>query len=225
MVNEITNNGMASAPSSEAKGKSALGKDDFMKLMMQQIKYQDPLNPMDGTAFSAQLAQFSQLEQLSNMNQSLTDNLNANYLLAQSINNTMAVTLIGKEIKLSGSNIKFNGESDVSLGYKLPAESRSVTVEIYDANGGLVKSYEEKNMASGDHKLSWDFTDNNGNKVQKGNYTFKVKAKDYNDADISVESYKLGTISSVKYTDSGAVLMVGTTQYNLSDILEILGTK
>jgi len=70
-----------------AANKSVLGKDDFLKMLVQQLRYQDPLNPMKGDEFATQLAQFSSVEQLNNINTSLTDSLNANYMLTQAINN------------------------------------------------------------------------------------------------------------------------------------------
>lgn len=213
-----------STSADQAKGKSELGKDDFLKLMISQLKYQDPLNPMDGTQYSAQLAQFSSLEQLSNINTSLNSSINANYLLAQSVNNTMAVSLIGKEIKLSGGSIGYNGENSIDLGYKLPADARNATINIYDSQGKLVKSIDEKNISSGEHKLSWDFTDNNGSKLPLGNYKFEVKAQDYNGDDITSEIYKMGLIGSVKYTEQGTKLMVGNSEYSLSDVSEIFST-
>lgn len=216
-----TNSTLNTSPTDQAKGKTELGKDDFLKLMMSQLKYQDPLNPMDGTQYSAQLAQFSSLEQLSNINTSLNNSINANYLLAQSVNNTMAVSLIGKEIKLSGGSFSYSGETNIDLGYKLPADARSATINIYDSTGKLVKSVDESNILSGEHKLSWDFTDNNGNKLPLGNYKFEVKAKDYNGDDLAVDIYKMGVISSVKYTEQGTKLMVGNSEYSLSDVSEI----
>ena len=74
-----------------------LGKDDFMKLLLAQLKNQDPLNPMDGTDFTAQLAQFSSLEQLSNLNTELK---------VQSVNQmtlgyAQSVNMIGKEVVAS----------------------------------------------------------------------------------------------------------------------------
>ncbi|HAA81522.1 MAG: Flagellar hook capping protein [Caldanaerobacter subterraneus] len=63
---------------------SQLGKDDFLKLLVTQLKNQDPLNPMDDREFIAQLAQFSTLEQMQNMN--------------SSFNAVRAINLIGKNI-------------------------------------------------------------------------------------------------------------------------------
>lgn len=221
-VNSIIN---TTAASNQVKGKDSLGKDDFFRLMITQLKNQDPLNPTDGTQFSAQLAQFSSLEQLSNMNDALKQSLDANYLLAQSVNNTMAVSLIGKEIKLNGGSIKYNGENSIVLGYDLPADARTVTVDIYDSQGTLVKSFEQSSISSGVHKLSWDFTDNNGNKLQTGSYKFEVNAKDYNNSEITAGIFKMGLINSVRYTEQGTKVLVGNTEYDLSDISEIFGTE
>ncbi|MBU8911758.1 MAG: flagellar hook assembly protein FlgD, partial [Desulfobacterales bacterium] len=73
---------------------STMGKDDFLKMMIAQLQHQDPLNPLDGTDFTAQLAQFSSLEQLSNMNTQL-ETLG---LYQSSLNNAQSISLIGKEI-------------------------------------------------------------------------------------------------------------------------------
>ena len=71
-----------------------LGKDEFLKLFTSQLRYQDPLNPVQGAEFTAQLAQFSSLEQLFNMNKKVDD------LLAyqSSLNNSMAINLMGRNV-------------------------------------------------------------------------------------------------------------------------------
>ncbi|MGE5409511.1 MAG: flagellar hook assembly protein FlgD [Clostridiales bacterium] len=222
MVDGVSNTTSTKTSNTDSTtSKTSLGKDDFLKLMMAQLKYQDPLNPMDGTEYATQLAQFSSLEQLTNMNTSLNNSINANYLLAQSVNNTMAVSLIGKEIKLSGSTINYNGESNINLGYTLPSDAKNVTVNIYDSSGKLVKSVEESNTSNGTHKLSWDFTDNNGNKLSKGSYKYEVKATDYSNNSLTTEIFKYGVISSVKYEESGTKIIVGNSAYSLSDVAEV----
>lgn len=208
-----------------AKGKSTLGKDDFMKLMISQLKYQDPMNPMDGTQFSAQLAQFSSLEQLTNMNDSLKTSIDANYQLAQSVNNTMAATLIGKEVRLGGNSISYSGQENISIGYKLPADSKSVKVSIYDSNGTLVKTLETSGDDAGEHTLTWDFKNTNGTKVAQGDYTFKIEAKSLADEKIDATAYKYGTIDAVRFTEDGTKVVIGKVEYQLSEISEIVGEK
>ncbi|MGE5431790.1 MAG: flagellar hook assembly protein FlgD [Syntrophomonadaceae bacterium] len=227
MAGEINgvNTGTTTPGQNAGVGKSSLGKDDFMKLMISQMKNQDPLNPMDGTQFSAQLAQFSSLEQLTNMNDSLNKSIQANYLLTQSVNNTMSASLIGKEIKLGGSGIIHNGQDNVQLGYNLSSAAKSVSVNVYDETGKLVKSFENENTSSGDHKLSWNFTDNNGSKLPDGKYTFEVKAKGQDDQDMTAEIFKYGVIDSVKFTEQGTKIMVDNAEYGISDVLEVFGNN
>jgi flagellar basal-body rod modification protein FlgD len=83
-----------SAAQSTSTAQKTLGKDDFLKLFTSQLKYQDPLNPMDSTAFTAQLAQFSQLEQLYNMNDNFSNLLG--YM--KSLNGSVAAGFIGKTV-------------------------------------------------------------------------------------------------------------------------------
>lgn len=199
-----------------------VGKDDFMKLLLTQLRFQDPMNPLGSAEFAAQLAQFSSLEQLTNLNDQMTQSIEANYYLTQSINNTMTATLIGKEVKLLGDKINFTGQDEAKLGYKLPAEAATVTINIYDKNGLLIRTIEDAPKDSGDHKLSWDFLDNNGNEVSNGEYTFEVKATSMNGEEMVVESYKWGTINGLRFTDAGTKLLVDGNEYMLSDILEII---
>jgi len=200
---------------------TAMGKEDFLKLMLAQLQNQDPLSPMEGTEFASQLAQFTSLEQLMNLNDSMDTSINANYFLSQSINNTLAATLIGKEVKLSGSTFQHNGQENTTLGYDLSAPAGNVTVKIYNESGQLVKTIENAPKNSGDNKLIWDFSDNEGNSVPQGKYTFKVEPKDADNNLMSYSTYVLGKIDGVKFTENGTMLVVNGAQYNLSDIMEI----
>lgn len=208
--------------SATATTQGTLGKDDFLKLMISQLKYQDPMSPMDGTQFASQLAQFSSLEQLTNLNTNVENSVNANYVLTQSINNTMSATLIGKDVKLNGANVTSSGQTNIQLGYNLPSDAVSATLNVYDSNGNIVKTINNVPTTSGDHKLSWDFTDNNGNKVPVGTYTFSVTALDTSKANMTATYFKYGTIDGIKFSDSGSQLMIDGAAYSLSDIAEIV---
>lgn len=221
MVDPISANTTSSPNAAQATNKSSLGKDDFMKLMIQQLKNQDPLNPMDATQFSAQLAQFSSLEQLTNLNSYMKQSIDANATLTQSINNTLVTGLIGKETKLTGGDLKLNGQSGITLGYNLPAQAAKVQINIYNDAGALVKTINDLPISQGDNKLSWDLTDNSGNKMPNGNYKFEVEAMDSNGKNITTTLFKLGTISGVRFTDKGTVLLVDGAEYSISDIEEV----
>lgn len=229
MIDNITSLLNQSSATAPVGGKSSLGKDDFLKLMIQQLRYQDPLNPMDSSQFSAQLAQFSSLEQLQNINTTLKQSMNANFALTQAVNNTMTATLIGKDARLSSNKITYNGESggqdSAKFGYNLPAQAADVTVKIYNSDGVLVKTINNLEKDAGEHKLSWDFTDNEGNKVGNGDYTFKVEATDMSGEDMTIDSFSYGTIEAVRFTENGTMLVINGVEYNLSDISEILNSN
>ncbi len=206
----------------QQKNKNVMGKDDFLKLMLTQMKNQDPLNPMESAEFAAQLAQFTSVEQLINLNESMKTSLDANYLLSQSINNTLAATLIGKNAKLDKSEFNYVGQNEQIIGYNLSTNAKSVTIKIYNENGALVKTIENVSGNAGDNKLSWDFTDNKGDKVPNGKYRFEVIANDYNGNAIDVSLFLFGKIDGVRFTELGTKLLVNGVEYNLKDITEIL---
>jgi flagellar basal-body rod modification protein FlgD len=211
--------------STVSANKSVLAKDDFLKLMISQLKNQDPLNPMDGTAYASQLAEFSSLEQLTNLNSAVKDSMDSNYLLTQSINNTLVATLIGNDVKISGSDLKLNGQSEISLGYTLPIEVKTASIKIYNEKGALVRILADIPNEVGENKLSWDLSDNKGDKLLNGNYTFEVEAVNMNNEKIKVNVYKEGKIDGVRFTSNGTVLMVNGAEYGISDISEILNPK
>lgn len=220
MVNEINSANLN--PAASFQSSSLMGRDEFLQLLITQLKYQDPLSPMEGTEFASQLAQFSSLEQLSNLNEAVQMSIDGNYYLSQSINNTLTATLIGKNVKLAGSTVIKNGQDNVELGYNLPASASSVTVNIKDENGNIVKTFDSPPSRTGDNKLFWDFTDNNGSKLPDGTYTFEVLAKNASGEEMSATLFKWGKIDGVRFSENGTTLVVDGNEYLLSDILEIL---
>jgi len=221
MVNSITN---TASTANVKENKGTLGKDDFLKLMIQQLKNQDPLNPLDGTEYASQLAQFSSLEQLTNLNSSITKSMDVNYLLTQSINNTMVATLIGKEVKIDGNNLTVIGQEKIDLGYNLPVQAKNVVVKVLDSNGNVVRLM-DGSVEAGRAKVSWDLCDNNGEKVKNGNYTFEVEAYNMSGEKMKLSTYKIGLIDGVRFTQNGSMLLVGGAEYSISDILEILNSS
>ncbi len=225
MTSSVSNLAQSTKTTSQSglfNSKSIMGKDDFLKLMITQLKYQDPLNPMDGTKFASQLAQFSSLEQLHNLNDYVKQSVDANYMLIQSVNNTMTANLIGKEAKMNLSSINYTGQDSISFGYNLPANAKEATIKIYDKDNNLVKTITCPELMQGDHKLSWDFTDNNGEKVQKGEYKIEINAKDLSGNDMKAQEFLIGQITGIKFTQNGTKILINGSEYDVSDVLEII---
>lgn len=203
-------------------GKSELGKDDFLKLMLEQLKYQDPLNPMESNEYSAQLAQFSSLEQLQNMNTSLKESLNANYALATAVNNTMSTNLIGKEVKLRGSEIFYTGQDSHKLAYKLGADAKSAQIKIKDESGKVVRTIDLENTKAGEYRVDWDFKDNAGKQLSHGKYTVSLEAEGVSSGDIATELYQVGLVNAMRFTETGSKVVINDREYALSDVYEII---
>lgn len=199
-----------------------LGKDDFLRLLVTQLRNQDPLEPMEADDFSAQLAQFSSLEQLSNMNELLEASLETNLLLATSINNTLAAGVIGKQVKALGSEVYFDGENEVPMMYELQAAASSVTIEILDEDGKTVRTINLDNVPEGEQQYGWDGKDDKGNRLPAGNYDFRISAKDKAGQPLRVVTYMTGLVTGLRYGSDGPSLMMGNTKVRLSDVLEIL---
>ncbi|KPL06204.1 hypothetical protein AMJ86_09475 [bacterium SM23_57] len=219
-INSI--NPFAGAVNSTTAGgiESALGRDAFLRMLMVQLQYQDPLDPTDSQQFSSQLAQFSQLEELQAMSESLDASLSADMLLTQSITNTLAASLIGKTVTASTASA-YLADGSADFYFNLDEAADEVTLNIYDESGSIVKTATLSNLSEGDHSYAWDGTDTNGNSLPEGVYTFSVSATDSSGNSVSVSPFIQGRITGVRYENGMAVLLIGDIAINLSEVTEI----
>ncbi len=201
---------------------SKLDQMDFLKLLMIQLSYQDPLNPMDSAQFSAQLAEFSQLEQLTLMNENLDYAMQTNLVLAQSVNNTMAATMIGQDVLAYGNEVELEEGEEATLNYNLSASAQTVTITIKDEAGVTVRTIEVGAQSSDDQQVVWDGLDDDGDELPAGVYTFNVSAETSSGTTVQATTYTAGTINGVSYVDGMAQFLVGSMQISLGDVYKIL---
>lgn len=190
----------------------SVGKDEFMKLLLAQLKNQDPLQPMDGTDFTAQLAQFSSLEQLSNLNTELkTQSVNQMTLgYAQSVN------MIGKEvIANTGNTVKVSGNS-TDIQYNLSYPAKDITINVLDKNGKLVKTLTESDQKAGMNKTTWETAG-----IEKGEYTYEVVAKDALGVQVAADTMTSGVVTAVHFRSNQILATVNGQEIALNDITEI----
>ena len=186
----------------KADKSDAVGQDVFLKMLVAQLQNQDPLNPMDGTDFSAQLAQFSQLEQLITLNDSME-----NLASAFTQNSEGDVTgYLGKQVTGNVETMNVD-EGTVSGGFYNLSSPADVMITITDSDGKTVKTLYEGQQNSGSHLISWDGTDNAGNAVEDGSYKYTVLANSgYGYAE--VPSTITGKVEGITYNNEKPYLVV-----------------
>jgi flagellar basal-body rod modification protein FlgD len=219
MITDVTSTTGTSAASDAMKKSIGMNKDDFLKLFVAQLQYQDPLAPQDATAMLDQLSQLSLVEQSYNSNTALSK-----LLTAQNNSATISsVSFIGKDVKANGNAAAFDGNNPVVLQFNLPVPTSASTVTITDASGHVVRTATLGSMTSGDAGFAWDGRDNSGTLLPAGAYTFSVNATTASGSTVAATTYTTGRIDGVNLLNGIPALMIGQTSVSLTDIISIKG--
>jgi flagellar basal-body rod modification protein FlgD len=198
-----------------------LGKEEFLNLLVAQLQNQDPLNPMEGQEFASQLAQFSSVEQLTSIDGNIEQSIDTDLILSQTINNTLATTLIGKQITAVGNQVELKDGQPVNLHFELGDFAKEVNINVLDAAGNIVRTIETHNLSSGIQSAEWDGEDTDGSSLADGTYTFEVAATGKDDSAIVVQELIRGLAGSLQYQNGTAMFKVGNLRINFGDVLEI----
>jgi len=165
--------------------------DRFLKLLVTQLKNQDPMNPMENAELTMQLAQMSTVEGVNKLNDSL-DALNAQYRASQVI---QGAGLVGRQVLAEGDLLSLTS-AGAAGGVGLETAADSVKVQILDAGGGVVRSLDLGDQPSGLARFAWDGRDANGVLLPHGEYSFQVQATAAGKA-VATTAYALGGVMSV----------------------------
>ena len=217
MVSTVTSTTDPAATAAAMKKSLGMNKDDFMKLFIAQLQYQDPLKPQDPSAMLDQLSQLSLVEQSYNSSTSLN-----NLLKAQ--NNSIsltAVSFIGKDVKANGNTTTFDGSTSTNLEFSLPQAAASGQVSIVDGSGHTVRTATLGSINAGENALSWDGRDNSGVLLPAGSYTFAVTATSASGSAIKATTYTTGKIDGVDLSGATPQLTIGFTSVTLSDVISL----
>jgi flagellar basal-body rod modification protein FlgD len=215
----VTSTTDATAAAAAMKKSVGMNKDDFMKLFIAQLQYQDPLKPQDPSAMLDQLSQLSLVEQSYNTNTALS-----NLLTSQNNSTTMnSVSFIGKNVKAYGHAALFDGAAPVSLQYGLTEMATAGTVTISDAAGNTVRTVTLGAQTAGDSTFAWDGRDNSGALVPAGTYSFKVDATSASGGAIPATTYTTGRIDGVTFNNGIPMLTIRGTSVALADIISVMG--
>ncbi len=221
MVGEISASVPVTATTSGLTSEAIMAKDDFLKLLVTQMQNQDPLSPMESQEFASQLAQFSTVEQLENIDSNLSQSVQLDLMLTQAINNTLSVSTIGKQAKGFGNLVLIDEAGDAHLSFNLGEFAKNVSVTIKDEQGFEVRTLQFANMSTGDHTVSWDLENEAGERMPEGTYEFEVHAVNAEDSQVLANCLMIGNITGVRYEESQAYLLVDNQVISFGNVMEI----
>lgn len=221
MIDNVTS-GAPSQPSSllGAGPGGKMGKDEFIKLLLAQMRHQDPLNPMKGEELAVQLAQFSSVEQLMNLNSAVARQEDVQGAIVEALNGNSALSTIGRTVTAVGNEVVVpdSGSVDVVVG----GSGGDATLRIYDQSGREVGTRPLGFVAGGRQSVELGAA---AEGLAPGAYTYAVEVRDGAGETVPVQTFVTGRIDGVRYGSTGPVLTAGPLQIPIGSIVEIVAGK
>ncbi|SMO81591.1 flagellar hook assembly protein FlgD [Gracilimonas mengyeensis] len=202
------------------KGKTEMGQNQFLQLLVAQMRNQDPINPKDGAEFASQLAQFNSVEQLIDVNSGLQTLQQSQDMMSASLSNSMAASLTGKQIRAISDQVNLSAEGDSEINFKLKSSAEEVEVIIRNASGNEVRRETLRGLSSGDNNWTWDGKNDSGERMGEGAYQVEVVAKNGDDT-VNSLLFVEGVASKVRFTAEGVYLSVNDIEIPIGDVEEV----
>jgi flagellar basal-body rod modification protein FlgD len=223
MLTEPTTRAVAgsSAPAQARAPGGSLGKDEFLRILVTQLRYQDPLNPMQGSEFASQLAQFSSLEQLVTLNGAFDTQTQTSILQTLAMNANLGAALIGHTVLAAGNQLEVGATDRLAVTVDVGAGGGAATVRILDQTGREVAKRELGAVGDGRQTLSWSNLVGGEQDVPPGNYTYEVVVTARDGSRVSVKPYIRGRVDGVYFENGGVVLRAGGLRIPLAGLAEI----
>lgn len=196
---------------------SELGQAEFLQLMTAQLKFQDPLKPLENSEFLGQIAQFSTVSGIQSMERSmsqLSTSLQSNQAL-------QAAGLVGKGVLVPSTEAYLFGEGGLNASAKLPGSGQLV-VDITDGGGNVVRRLDLGQNSAGQVPFEWDGLDASGQRLPAGTYTLKAHLVQ-GSATQDVSTYAVGLVNSVSIDGTNLSLdLYGMGNVDFDDVIQIL---
>jgi flagellar basal-body rod modification protein FlgD len=223
-INAYGNNVATTAASSttattntkDGNPKGVLGKDDFMKLLLVQLQYQDPTEPTDTEKILTQTSQLAALESADNTNTAL-EKLSASLSNSQQFG---TIAAIGRTADLGSDSIAHEKGSSTAFEVYFQTGVEQGSVDIKDGDGNVVQTLDVGTNPSGVYQFTWDGSDKNGNNVDSGIYHVTAN---FTDGSGATHETRLGAypIESVRFDNGSTLVKLGSSYVPLENVKEV----
>ncbi|MDO6460411.1 flagellar hook assembly protein FlgD [Granulosicoccaceae sp. 1_MG-2023] len=198
---------------------SELGQDEFMTLMLEQLRNQDPLDPAENGEFIAQIAQFSTVTGIDEMNDNITalaDNLTGSQAL-------QAANLVGRDVMIPTDTFTLDEEGSIEGVYELYSSAGSTNASIFNAAGELVHQIDLGVQSAGQNRFSWDGLLADGSRAAPGSYSITINDLSSVDAE-AAEVSMLEQVESVNFSAGSGGITINTAggqSLSFADVTQI----
>ncbi len=215
VLNKIADPNYVDPAKTRRVGNPELGKDAFLKLLLAQMKNQDPTQPFDSHEMAAQLAQFSSLEKLQNIDDGLGHLAKAN----EPSNQFASLSLIGKMVSGDSTQIIRNDTKEKhDIPFELGADAKTVKISVRNSQGEVVRDIQSDDLKKGKNTINWNGVNNDGAPMGEGSYQVAIEATDEKGHKLGVETKFSGAVTGVNFTAEGPLLVVGQQKIHLKDV-------
>ena len=186
------------------------GADQFITLMLAQIKNQDPLKPLEPAEFLGQLAQFSTVTGIQEMGSSVSD-------LVGSMRSSQALSganLVGRDVLAPGDIAVFDGTTSVRAAVEAPSGAERVEFVVRDASGAVVRRAQVQPSVSGVTEMAWDGRADNGTVMPAGAYRIEALSR-FGARGESAQVLLLSRVDSVTLDAAGRGIVLNTRNGSL----------
>ena len=217
MVSQVNSITTASKPNTQRVPKKNLDMQDFIQLFITQLRYQDPMNPIENNDMAIQLALFNQVDQLFKINKTLDTLVN----MAKSLDLAYVSNLLGKKVKVEKNVGRVENGEFLGGEFNLDEPVNYLEIVIKDDKGNLVDKIQLSGLKAGNYKIQWDATDLKGNKVPDGNYLFSIIIPE--NTNKTITPTMIAKVTGAKLGDNTQIVINGNYTLDLKDIKELIG--
>lgn len=208
--------GLGKPQPTAANDKSQLGQQDFLRLMTTQLNNQDPMKPMASGEFYSQIAQFSSVAGIQDLQKSFSQ-VSSAMLSSQSL---QASGLVGRDVLVPAQTGQLTQGSEIQGAISVPANMQSLQLEITDAAGSLVRTIDMGDQSAGMAKFQWDGRDVSGELAASGSYSIKARGL-LSGQQTALDTLVADRVDSVTINQSGQGVRLNLNGHGAMDLAAV----